>query len=183
MRICHVFCYLLLICQSAAVISGIVINLWHCRNKEHFAKRYRPLSFIAHSSFMFVLMGIYLGYSLIPGSVASTIYPKTTMLAYGGQFMQVILRILVSNVLGDIYNPYRRTILLGWSLIAINAIYLLKTGKSVINEGLLFTAINIISWGASFHYVYYVLQEFCALLNIKIFTIKHKIEVDTKKIA
>jgi hypothetical protein len=67
--------------------------------------------------------------------------------------------------------------------MALNAISLLTTGKTVINEGLLFTAINIISWGASSHYVYYVLQEFCALLDINVFTIKHKIEVDVKKIA
>ena len=87
MRISHVFSYLLFACQSAAIISGVVTNLWHCRNNEHFAKRYRPLSFLAHSSFMVVLIGIYLGYTLITGSVASTIYPKTTMLAYGGQFI------------------------------------------------------------------------------------------------
>lgn len=183
MRISHVFGYFLFAFQSLAIISGVVINLWHCRHNEHFAKRYRPLSFLAHSSFMFVLIGIYLSYTLIPGSVASTLYPKTTMMAYGGQFIQVILRILVSNVLGDIYNPYRRTILLGWSLMAINAISLLATRQPFINEGLLFLAINIISWGAVSHYVYYVLQEFCALLDINVFTIKHKMEDSGKKIA
>ena len=87
MRISHVFSYLLFSCQSAAIISGVVTNLWHCRNNEHFAKRYRPLTFLAHCSFMVVLIVIYLGYTLIPGSVASTVYPKTTMLAYGGQFI------------------------------------------------------------------------------------------------
>jgi len=67
--------------------------------------------------------------------------------------------------------------------MGMNAISLLTTGQAVINEGLLFIAINIISWGAASHYVYYVLQEFCALLDINVFTIKHKMEADDKKIA
>ena len=183
MRISHVFAYLLFTFESLSIIFGVVTNLWHCRNNEHFAKRYRPLAFFGHCAFMFALIGIYLGYTLLPGSVASTVYPKTTMLAYGGQFIQVILRILVSNVIQDIYNPYRRTILLGWALMGLNAISLVATGQPAINEGLLFLAINIISWGAVAHYIYYILQEFCAILDINVFTIKHKMVEDGKKLA
>jgi len=50
------------------------------------------------------------------------------MIAYGGQFVQVLLRMLVSSVIGDLFNPFRRTILAGWALIALNAGWLLSTG-------------------------------------------------------
>lgn len=106
---------------------------------------------------MFALGGMFLGYAYIPGSVASTEYTKTMMMAYGGQFTQVILKMLVSSVIQDIFNPYRRTILVGWLLMGLNAAYLLTTGETFVNEGLLFLAVCVLSWGAIFHYVYYTL--------------------------
>lgn len=150
------FCYF-----AISTIFNVANNLWRCRNNEHFEKRYQPLKFLAHASFMIVLCSIFFAYSLLPGSVAATAYTKTMLLAYGGQFIQVMLRLLVSSVVHDIFNPYRRTILLGWTLMALNAAYLMTTGKSFVNEGLLFTAVSALSWGANIHYVYHVLQEFC----------------------
>lgn len=173
-RMSQILSYFLFCYNSLTIAFNVATNLWHCRNNEHFAKRYRPMSFLAQASFMIVLCSSYLAYSLVPGSVAASTYTKTMMFAYGGQFIQVMLRLLVSSVVHDNYNPYRRTILLGWTLMAINAASLLTYGAPFINEGLLFLAICMLSWGAVFHYVYYVLQEFCSILDIWIFTIKHK---------
>ena len=167
--------------ETISIIFGVINNLRASRNNEHFVKRYRPLSFLAHSSFMIVLCSIFMSYSFIPGSVAATTYTRTMMFAYGGQFIQVMLRLLVSSVVHDIFNPYRRTILIGWALMAINAASLLSTGAPLINEGLLFAAVCLLSWSAVFHYVYYVLQEFCSILDIWVFAIKHKQEITQKK--
>ena len=87
---------------------------------------------------------------------------------------------LVSSVIGDIFNPYRRTILLSWALLAINGAFILVKSTPLVNEGLLLLAINIINWSAVAHYVYYVLQEFCAILDIYVFTIKTKGEQKNK---
>ena len=123
-----------------------------------------------------------MGYTLIPGSSGATQYTKTMMLAYGGQFCQVILRMLVSSVIQDLFNPYRRTILIGWALMAINAAHIMTYGSPLVNEGLVFLTVNLLSWGAIAHYVYYTLQEFCKILNINVFTIKPKPSVSDKKL-
>ena len=161
MRTSHIFAFVLFTFEGIQNLFAVFTNLWHSRNDEHFQKRFELKMFIAHCSYIFLLCGLYLGYSLVPGSQAATLYTKTMVLAYGGQFCQVILRMLVSSVIQDIFNPYRRTILAGWALMIGNIAHLLITGKSFMNEGLLFGIVNALSWGASAHYVYYVLQEFC----------------------
>ena len=54
-RLSHLFGYVLGVWTTAACIFNVSTNMWHCRNNEHFEKRYKPLSFLAHLSFMFVL--------------------------------------------------------------------------------------------------------------------------------
>jgi len=41
-----------------------------------------------------------------------------------------------------------------------------------------FLAAALLSWGAVAHYVYFILQEFCQILDIYVFSIKNK---DDKK--
>lgn len=179
-KMIQIVAYFLFIQMVGANVFSVYSNLRANRESEHFIKRYRPLSFLAHASIMVVLCSMFLGYSFIPGSVAATQYTRTMLFAYGGQYIQIMLRMLVSSVVHDVFNPYRRTILLGWALMAMNAAALLTTGAPLVNEGLLFGAVCLLSWGAVFHYVYHVLQEFCSILDIWVFTIKHK--ADEKKL-
>jgi len=180
-KACHIFGIVLFSFEGLQNLYSVFTNLWFSRNDEHFKKRFEPKMFIAHASYIFILMGLFAGYSFIPGSQAATVYTRTMVLAYGGQFSQIILRMLVSSVIQDIFNPFRRTILLGWALMIANATYLLMYGESFMNEGILFGIINALSWGAAAHYVYHILQEFCAILDIYVFTIKHKAVEEPKK--
>lgn len=71
--------------------------------------------------------------------------------------------------------PYRRTTVVSWSLYAMNAASLLISGKPLLDEYVMIVFINIMVWTQISHYVYYVLQDFTRVLNIKVFTIKPKI--------
>ena len=88
---------------------------------------------------------------------------------------------LVSSVISELFNPYRRTILLSWALIALNACYLICYGEPLINEGILFSIVSLISWAAIIHFIYHVLEEFCSILDIYVFTIKHKSTTEIEK--
>ena len=81
---------------------------------------------------------------------------------------------LVSSVLADLFNPYRRTILIGWALMAVNAFHLLVYGQVFINEGIMFLLVSAISCAAIAHFIYHMLHEFCSILDIYVFNIKHK---------
>lgn len=130
---------------------------------------------------MFVLCAVFIAYIYTPGSVASSVYTKSAMFAFGAHFVQVQLRMLVSSVLADLFNPYRRTILIGWALMAVNALHLLIYGQALINEGLMFLLVSAISCAAIAHFIYHMLHEFCSILDIYVFTIKHKFVPESVK--
>ena len=44
-------------------------------------------SFIVHLSYMFVVVAVFLGYSLLPGSKLVDEYPRLMHLAYGAHYL------------------------------------------------------------------------------------------------
>jgi hypothetical protein len=126
-----------------------------------------------HLSFMAVLSGVYIAYYLA-GSTMLDDYPKLTTMCYGAQYLQAALRTMIASVCKENYNPYRRTVLLPWLLMGINAVSLLSSGQTLIDDFWLMVFTCIIGWGAVAHYVYYVLQDLTRILDVNIFTIKKK---------
>jgi hypothetical protein len=158
--------------ECFSVFQQFASNVWHGRNSPHFEKRYNAKSFIAHASFMIVLVAVYAAYTSLSQSGASVNCTKSMLFAFGGQFLQVLLRLLVSDLTSDIFNPYRRTTLLCWSLMLLNGVSMVAKGQPLINEFALFSLINAITWSAIAHYIYHVLNQLCDILNIKIFSIR-----------
>jgi hypothetical protein len=71
--------------------------MWHGRKSETFKRMYaNKKSFIVHLSYMIVVVAIYLGYSLLPGSRVIKEYPRLLHLAYGAHFLQGTLRVMIS---------------------------------------------------------------------------------------
>ena len=106
---------------------------------------------------MAILIAVYLGYTQLTGSTILIEAPKLTTLAFSGEFLQATLRTQVSNVSQDTHMPYRKTTVISWSLLALNAAFLLSRGKPLVDELILIMFINAMVWGSIVHYVYYVL--------------------------
>jgi hypothetical protein len=87
MRLSHLFGYVLGTWSTFSCIFNVCTNLWNCRQNEHFLKRYKLSSFIAHCTYMFVLCAVFIAYIYTPGSLASTVYTKSTMFAFGVHFV------------------------------------------------------------------------------------------------
>ena len=121
-------------------------------------------------SYEIVLALTYMAYTQLTGSTVLVDYPKLTTMAYGGQFLKGTLLMMVSSTAHQNFNPYSRTMLLCLLLLAINAT-LLSSGRQVIDEFWLMTAICVISWGAVAHFVYHVLNQFKQILDVDIFSI------------
>ena len=68
-------------------LFAVAAELYRNREDPTFKKRYRPLTFAAHLSFMLINVGIYIGYTQLTGSTVLVDYPKLTCMAYGGQFL------------------------------------------------------------------------------------------------
>jgi len=49
---------------------------------------------------------------------------------------------------------------------------MVATRQPLINDFMLFSVINAITWTATAHYIYHVLNQLCNILNIKLFTIR-----------
>ena len=134
-----------------------IANLIRASKSETFEKRYKPFSFFLHVSYGIFLALTYIAYTQFTGSTVLVDYPKLTTMAYGGQFLKATLLIMVSSAAHQDFNPYSRTMLLCFLLLAINATYLIG-GRHMIDEFWLMTAICAISWGAMIHFVYNVMS-------------------------
>lgn len=159
--------------EICMVISSVYNNLSAGKHTETFKKRYQPLSFVMHLSYMAVLSGVYIAYYLA-GSTMLDDYPKLTTMCYGAQYLQAALRTMIASVCKENYNPYRRTVLLPWLLMGINAVSLLSSGQTVFDDFWLMVFTCTIGWAAVAHYVYYILQDLTRILDVNIFTIKKK---------
>ena len=143
--------------QLPFAACATITNLNRASKSETFEKRYKPFSFFLHVSYEIVLALTYIAYTQFTGSTVLVDYPKLTTMAYGGQFLKATLLIMVSSAAHQDFNPYSRTMLLCFLLLAINATYLIG-GRQVIDEFWLMTAICVISWGAVIHFVYHVMS-------------------------
>lgn len=123
---------------------------------------------------MIVLITVFLAYTQLTGSTVLIEYPKLTTLAYGGQFLQATTLMQVSRITLDTHMPYRRNMLISWSLMALNAYSLIRNGVPMFDEFWTICAINLITWSAYAHFIYYVLQDLKRILDVNIFTIKFK---------
>ena len=70
--------------------------------------------------------------------------PKLLTLAFGGDFLLGNLTMMVSSVIKDDFTPYRRTTLVGWTLLALNAASMLMTGSPLINEFWMILGITVL---------------------------------------
>ena len=122
------------------------------------------------------LCGIYLSYVLFTPTKVLYDHPRVVQVAYSGQFLQALLRMLVSNVTHELFVPFRRTTILSWLLIGLNGFNMLfgKYKEPVFDEGKTFLFIAVITWAAIAHYVLFTIQELKEILNINFFTIKPK---------
>ena len=98
MRASHILNYVVAIWISLSTIHTFATNLYAGRNTEHFQKKFNLKSFIVRASYMPALILVYFSYTQLTGSTVLIEYPKMTNLAYGGEFLLGILRVMVSSV-------------------------------------------------------------------------------------
>ena len=166
--------YLAFSFNITATMHQVGTNLYAGRNSSLFRKRFKLGSFLSHLSYMILLVTIYICYVTLTGSTVAVEYPKLTSLAYGGEFLKACLRLMVSNVTHENFNPYRRSTFISWSLLSVNAASLLITDSPMINELWMILAINIVAWSSVAHYTYYVIEDFKRVLGIRCFHINPK---------
>jgi len=102
---------------------------------------------------------VWLLYCLNPNSKALDEYFCLTYMCYGAQFLQAMHRMLVCDVTCGTFYPIRRTHLLVWVLLIANGLALfISEGESpLVDEQILLIAVNLISWGAVAHQIYYTI--------------------------
>lgn len=82
LRLVHLAIRAICIFEIGMVCTSVYNNLSAGKNTETFKKRYQPLSFFIHLSYMAVLCAVYIGYNLV-GSTMLDDYPKLTTMAFG----------------------------------------------------------------------------------------------------
>lgn len=73
---------------------------------------------------------------------------------------------MLNNVTEGDFQPYRRTVLLSWILLSINALAQFNGLPVVFDEFYLLCFINAMCYTSIMHLVYYALNELKTILNI-----------------
>ena len=158
--------------EVSMVILGSMHKYWQSRNDSHFAGRFTWFAFVSHGGYMALNIVIYDAYGMLTGSDILMTHPRSISLCFAGQFLQAVLRMLVASASGETFNPYRRTTLIAWGLMAINIFSFIFYKEALVNEQWLFRGINIMIWSAIAHFAYHILQELKVIIGIRIFHVK-----------
>jgi len=130
--------------------------------------------FLVHLSYMFVVVGVYLGYTLLSDSKLVSEHPKLVHLAYGAHYLQGTLRAMVSAATLEDYMPYRRNNVLMWLLMIVNGMSLYLKREALFDEYMMIVTVAMVGWACVLHQVYYTIEDFKRVLKIEMFSIKVK---------
>ena len=123
-----------------------------------------------------MLYAAYYAYFAYAGMKAFEECPLLVMIAFGGQFLQAQIRMLVTIATFEDFRPFRRTHFMCWLLMGFQV----YTGGECLSEMQLFGLVSLISWTAHMHQVIFTLREMQQILDLPFITIKPKNKLDKK---
>ena len=144
---------------------------------EHFKKIFNIKDFICHNFFWyFALFTFIINQVYSSTEIWLTHYPAI-ILCFATQFLLVALRLMYSYVSLSKVNPFRRTIVLTWSLIWFNTYHMYTYKTPFFDEVKLYYFCNTYQTLAVFHLIYYLITETKTILGISIFSLKKPYQV------
>jgi phosphatidylglycerophosphate synthase len=151
-------CHIVLCFAFPLEVGGVFVHFWtkiyESQNQEGFKSKFSPVTFLLHFSFLFIMIGVWMLYALT--ATGSQWDKENFNLFYLGQcahFLIATHRMMVCDVTKAVFYPIRRTHLVSWGLLIVNAYMLNQSGgqEGLMDERLLFIGINVISWFTMFH--------------------------------
>lgn len=129
---------------------------------------------ISHVLWYFINAGIFLiAAHQSPENVMVT-NPRRVMYAFGFQFIMMALRIQLSGVTREKFNPFRRTSILTWGILIAHILHVQAYGTPFMNEALMYLILDIVSFIALMHFIINVQYEFKTILGINLLTLTPK---------
>ena len=138
---------------------------------EHFRLIYKRSYFIAHMSFYVLNCAIFFAAAYLSPSNILNNHPRRVQWAFGLQFIIVTIRMQYTHVTLERFNPFRRTVLITWSLLIAQIYFSLVNKQSFMNEANLYLIICIYSTLSLLHMAYFVIDELKNILNVNCFII------------
>jgi len=96
------------------------------------------------------------------------------MYAFGFQFILMTLRVQLSGVTLDRFNPFRRTSILTWAVLSAHIAHVFLFGTSFMDESLMYLILSIMSFVSLLHFVVSVAGELRSILGINLLTMTKK---------
>ena len=105
-----------------------------------------------------------------PENVMNT-NPRRVMYAFGFQFILMTLRVQLSGVTHEKFNPFRRTTLLTWAVLISHLVHVYIYGTPFMNEATMYLVIDIMSFASLAHFFINVTTELTTILGINLLTL------------
>jgi hypothetical protein len=114
---------------------------------------------VSHVSWFFINAGFFLTAAYYSLSNIMNNYPRRVMYAFGFQFILMTLRVQLSGVTLDRFNPFRRTSILTWAVLSAHIIHVFLFGTSFMDESLMYLILSLMSFVSLLHFVVSVAGE------------------------
>lgn len=155
-------------------IINSVKNIYVKRKSEQFKAVYQLPYLISHALWYFINAGVFLvAASHSPEDIMTT-NPRRVMYAFGFQFILMALRIQLSGVTRERFNPFRRTSIITWAILISHIVHVRFFGVPFMNEALMYLLLDILSFAALIHFIVNVTFELKTTLGINLITLTKK---------
>jgi len=175
MKVSHTLLGMLIPLEFFGIFGHIYSSINESKEKEHFKKRYSSMTFLSQMLILPLMIIVWTSYQFVPGTKSRDEYNMLVILGYGAQFLQATHRLMVCDVTLAPFYAIRRTHVLVWALLAANGFCLISSqGKQgLMDEWYLLVGVNLISWAAVWHQIWFTIGDFTRILDINCFTVKH----------
>lgn len=149
-------------------------NIYLKRSSKQFQTVYQFKLFLSHVLWYFINAAIFLLAAYFSPQDIMKTHPRRAMYAFGFQFILLSLRIQLSGVTQERFNPFRRTNLICWALLLSQTIFAIKFGKSLMDEPSMYLFIDVFSFLSLAHFILNVIDELKTILGINLLTLNNK---------
>jgi len=92
------------------------------------------------------------------------------MYAFGFQFILMTLRAQLSGVIQERFNPFRKTSLIAWVVLAAQILHVWATGSSLMDEPTMYLGLDLSTGVALVHFIFFAARELMLILEINLLT-------------
>ena len=130
MKITHNLLAIVIVLEFLGIGGHVYSSIIEKKDSDHFKKRFNSTCFFTQVAILPLMIVVWSAYQFVPGTKSRDEYNMLVIACYGAQFLQATHRLMVCDVTLAPFYAIRRSHVIVWALMAMNAFCLFtSSGK------------------------------------------------------